>query len=558
MIEFNTTAIALAIIAMGQIVLGFVLYLQGRKNLPNIFFALTAFLIGIWIVIHESRFFYYSAVGYSVPPYWFSRFSLAVAASIFYFFLLFAYSFPQDRLLLRGRLFWIATMACVLTIIASFVPSIVLVSEKFIPGYFSPTYQWGVFYMYGYVPLVYGLFAWGIIYFIYRYIREADPVYKKQFRIVLFGSSIAGMNGIIFALIIPLFTENVPGWIGSTGTLIFTGFATYAIVKYSLFNVKVITTELLTFTIWLVLLTRTILAMNLQEQIFNGLLLITTVILSIWLTRSVLREVQAREQIEKLAKELEFANKELKRLDAAKSEFISIASHQLRTPLSIIKGYISMIREGSYGAVSENVQKTMNKIYFSNERLIKLVTDLLDLSRMESGKLQYEFAEFNMVELADSIVEEFRTPANDRGIAIVWKKTQEALTVWGDSWKLRQVIFNLIDNSLKYTEKGSIAISLQTNNNMVILSVRDTGIGMTPETAHGLFQKFARGKDSSKINSQGLGLGLFIAKKIIDDHQGKLWAESSGEGKGSAFYLELPTAAAVKQKKDFTELMENL
>ena len=389
--------------------------------------------------------------------------------------------------------------------------------------------------------------------------KRVHDIELMQLKYVVFAIIVAALFGLLFNLFLP--------WAGITqlsrfGPLlagsIFASITSFAVIKHHLFNVRVVATELITFTLWVFLLIRALLSTTLVELAINGSLLLLTIILGILLIRSVLREVQAREQIEKLAKELEFANKELKRLDAAKSEFISIASHQLRTPLSIIKGYISMIREGSYGTVSENVQKTMNKIYFSNERLIKLVTDLLDLSRMESGKLQYEFAEFNMVELADSIVEEFRTPANDRGIAIVWKKTQEALTVWGDSWKLRQVIFNLIDNSLKYTEKGSIAISLQTNNNMVILSVRDTGIGMTPETAHGLFQKFARGKDSSKINSQGLGLGLFIAKKIIDDHQGKLWAESSGEGKGSAFYLELPTAAAVKQKKDFTELMENL
>ena len=266
MMEFNATSIALAIVATGQIVLGCVLYLQGRKNLSNLFFAATSILIGTWIGVHEARFFYYTRIGHSVPPFWFSKISLALAASIFYSFLLFAYSFPQNKLLLNRVLLWTSSIVYIFIVVASFLPRFILIDERFQPGQFSPIYHWGSWYTYFYTPAVYTYFAWGILYFLYRYYEETNQLYKKQFRIVLFGSGIAGLNGVFFALIVPLFVSNAPGWIGSLGTLIFTAFATYAILKFQLFDIKIVTTELLTFTIWIFLLARTLLATNLWDQ----------------------------------------------------------------------------------------------------------------------------------------------------------------------------------------------------------------------------------------------------------------------------------------------------
>jgi signal transduction histidine kinase len=382
------------------------------------------------------------------------------------------------------------------------------------------------------------IFAFAILYLQYK--KETGDVRKKQMEYIIGGIFTTVMGNAITNIVLPTLGNFDFYWFGPIFTLITIGSITIAVSRYHLFNTKVIATELLVASLWIVLLARTLMATTTPDLVINGGLLFVTIILGLLLARSVLNEVRTREEIQKLATELEFANKELKRLDQAKSEFISIASHQLRTPLSIIKGYISMIREGSYGIVPDSMKKTLNKIYLSNERLIKLVADLLDLSRMESGKMKYEFANFNFVELVDSIVDEFKMPATDKGLDLRWTPLPEPLNVWGDSWKLRQVIFNLIDNSLKYTETGWIEVAIQPQKDIVTLTVKDSGIGMSPDTAHALFQKFSRGHDSSKANAQGLGLGLFIAKKIMDDHRGRLWPESPGEGKGSTFFFQMP------------------
>ncbi|OGF82798.1 hypothetical protein A2924_04225 [Candidatus Giovannonibacteria bacterium RIFCSPLOWO2_01_FULL_44_16] len=332
-----------------------------------------------------------------------------------------------------------------------------------------------------------------------------------------------------------------------------------AILRYKLMNINIITTQLLIASLWVFISVRALISeFGSNEQLINILLLFITVIVGTLLYKSVLREIESREEIERLARDLERANIELKRLDQAKSEFISIASHQLRTPLTIIKGYISMIREGSYGKVNPEIGTTMNKVYLSNERLIKLVNDLLDLSRMESGRMKYEFAEMDMGALIDSIVDEFQLPAKDKGIKIGWATLQVRAgtlpKIYGDAWKLRQVIFNLIDNSLKYTAEGGIEIRLQKEDDSLKLRVIDTGIGMSRETVDAVFHKFVRGgKEASRANAGGTGLGLYIAKRIVDDHKGEIWAESEGEGKGSAFFVRLPITNHYEYTNKFNE-----
>ena len=552
-LDFNINIIstALPLAALLNLILGTVVYIHNYRSEVNRAFFFLILSTVIWIGGIIVRFGDFSQSVALVGARITFLGAPLIAAFIFYFSNIFpkplAYFAQSLKILVisSALLLGILGMAT-----GSVVRSIEIIENGQMTIYGPLYYVFSAYFLF--------LIVASIVVLTYQYFRSHD-VERNQARLILFGIGFTAIVGVITNLLIPLTTGvSTTSRLGPLGTSFFIGFATYAIVRHQLLNVKVIGTEILVATTWVVVLLRVITASTIEESIINSVLLIFWVFLGIILVRSVLGEVRAREEIEKLAKELEFTNKELKRLDQAKSDFISIASHQLRTPLSIIKGYISMIREGSYGDFSGNVRKTLNKIYLSNERLIKLVADLLDLSRMESGKLQYEFVEFNMVDMVDSTVDEFRIPAGDKNIDLVWNKPKEPLVVWGDSWKLRQVVFNLIDNGLKYTEKGSLAVVLEKANNMVTLSVKDTGAGMTPETAHGLFQKFTRGKDSFKTNAQGLGLGLFIAKKIVDDHQGKLWAESEGEGKGSAFVIELPTASAVKQKKDFQELMENL
>lgn len=253
-----------------------------------------------------------------------------------------------------------------------------------------------------------------------------------------------------------------------------------------------------------------------------------------------------QKEVERQTKTLKDANVRLKQLDVAKSEFISLASHQLRTPLTIIKGYISMIMEGSWGKVTDKQKEQLKKVYSSNDRLIKLVEDLLTVSRIESGRLEFEYKLVSLEEMIEGVVKEFSQMAKNKELYLKFNKPTKALPkVKVDSLKIRQVIQNLIDNAIHYTKKGGITINLKAKKDKVVFSIKDTGIGVSPEEKSVLFEKFSRGKEVGKINTEGTGLGLYLGAKMIQAHNGKIWVESEGRNKGSTFYFELP----VKSKK---------
>jgi len=258
--------------------------------------------------------------------------------------------------------------------------------------------------------------------------------------------------------------------------------------------------------------------------------------------------IKLKKEVAKQTKELIEANDKLTKLDQAKSEFISIASHQLRTPLSIIKGYISMILEGNFGPLTPGEKDSLDKVYKSNERLIDLVEGLLNISRIESGRLQFSFENKQLEELVASVYDELAIRAGAKNLKFEFIKPKTKLpAVNMDESKMRQVVMNLIDNSIKYTAIGSVTVSLKKQKDNILFCVTDTGVGIRPEDLPNLFKKFSRGTGSALINAEGTGLGLFVAKKMIESHGGRIWAESTGRDKGSQFYFEMPYVKTVKK-----------
>lgn len=250
--------------------------------------------------------------------------------------------------------------------------------------------------------------------------------------------------------------------------------------------------------------------------------------------------ITLQREVERQTAELKRTNEELEKLDKAKSDFISIASHQLRTPLSAIKGFSSMMLEGSYGLITDILRDKLEKIYESAERLIRLVNDLLDLSHMEGGKMEFHFGKVDLTAMVQSVTEELAPTALKKKLVLDFVKPKKELFVRADEQKLRQVVMNLIDNAVKYTESGLVNVSLGEKDGWAQFSVKDTGIGMEQKEIANLFQKFMRGSEASHYHTEGAGVGLYVAKKLIEEHKGDVWAESEGEGKGSTFFVKLP------------------
>ncbi len=237
---------------------------------------------------------------------------------------------------------------------------------------------------------------------------------------------------------------------------------------------------------------------------------------------------------------LRVANDKLQSLDKLKTEFLSLAAHQLRSPLTAIRGYTSMLLDGSFGSVDEKQKEAINRVYESSSHLTKVVEDLLNVSKIEAGGMKYTMAPFDLEKAVRDLSTDLSITAQKKGFAVNFRTDGTApYMVNGDMEKIRQVALNVIDNAIKYTDHGSITVSLsRAEGGIIVVSVTDTGMGISPEEKAKLFQKFSRG-EGGKMNTGGSGLGLYLAKQIVEAHGGHISIDSPGLGKGSTFSIEL-------------------
>lgn len=246
----------------------------------------------------------------------------------------------------------------------------------------------------------------------------------------------------------------------------------------------------------------------------------------------------------KITQEIYQMNAKLHGLDKLKDDFVSVASHELRTPMTAIKSYLWMALKKPDAPLSEKMNRYIERAYISTERLINLVNDMLNVSRIEAGRIEIRPSVFGMEQLVDEVVGEVSAKAAEKSIKLNVLKGNIP-QVFADMDKVHQVLLNLIGNSLKFTpDAGTITISFFPDGKMLELSVKDSGVGMSQDDMSRLFQKFGRLDNSyvAAATSGGTGLGLFISKNLVELMGGKIWVNSEGTGKGSTFTFSLPIA----------------
>jgi len=239
---------------------------------------------------------------------------------------------------------------------------------------------------------------------------------------------------------------------------------------------------------------------------------------------------------------LENAYAELKEEDETKSYFISTASHELRTPLTVINSYLEMFEDGMLGKLKENQYDKLVVMRSQTDHMIRLVEDMLDTSRLESRKFKIQKQPIELEEMAKSAIDEMSRLADLKEHSMLLKINKKLPQILGDEQRIRQVFSNLITNAIKYTpNKGSIEVEIKDEKRHLLVSISDTGIGIPEEEHEKIFEKFYTvGGKSLTRESERMGLGLTIARGIVEAHEGRIWVESEGEGKGSTFYFTLP------------------
>ena len=240
-------------------------------------------------------------------------------------------------------------------------------------------------------------------------------------------------------------------------------------------------------------------------------------------------------KVDDATRKLRRANEKLRQMDETKDDFISMASHQLRTPLTSIKGYTSMVLEGDAGKITGQQKKLLNQSFFSAQRMVYLIADLLNVSRLKTGKFILEPTSVNLAEVVEEEVGQLKETAESRSLKLIYSKPKKFSEVMLDDTKTRQVIMNFIDNAVYYTPTGGhIEVKVHETPSTIELRVEDDGIGVPKSEQPHLFTKFYRAGNARKKRPDGTGLGLFMAKKVIVAQGGALIFESQ-EGKGSTF-----------------------
>ncbi len=453
--------------------------------------------------------------------------------------------------------------------------------------------------------LIYYFYALEILFFIvtvgYLIIKiiKSKGQERKQITVfavgtILFLASFSGAN-ILGSLTAVIYPENPDSWkilqYGLFGMPIFTGFLAYLIVKFKAFDIKLIGTQVLVFILIILVGSQFTFIKNNVNRILTAITLLLATTFGWILVRSVKKAIQQKEalemaygeienrnkklniankenihqknQLQKLSNNLIKANIELKKLDEAKSDFVSMASHQLRTPPTPIKGYSSMLLEGAYGKLNSEQARAVENINKANNQQIEFVEDLLSVSRIESGSTKFEFKKQQIGIICQEIVDNLTFKAKEKNIFLKYEIPATPLPeIDIDGMKIREVLSNLIDNAIKYTPKGGVTVSTKIcvkkicargakclKKPHIRITISDTGIGIPANEIPYLFIKFSRGKDISRLNTGGTGLGLYVVKIITAANGGKVWIESPGANKGTKFILELPLEQEKKSAK---------
>lgn len=272
-------------------------------------------------------------------------------------------------------------------------------------------------------------------------------------------------------------------------------------------------------------------------------------------------------RLKNLTEEMETLNERLPAMEEQKTEFVAIVSHQLRSPLTAIKGYTSMILENSFGTISSEIREVAKKLYISSERVIALVENLITMSQIEQGKMELSFIPQNFVDFIKVTLTDIEPRVKSAGLTLFFTIEEESKGILVDinEKKLRHVVVHLLENAILYTPApGTIKVAISVNNEdrKIRLGISDSGIGMTEEQINALFERFDLAvseegdispRDVDKVGGEELskgtafsnkipGIGTYIAKKIVSAHHGDFWAESGGANSGTTFIIDLPFA----------------
>lgn len=519
----NLYAISALVNVATSIVLGILVLSASPRNRTNQLFFLFAFALTVW---SGSYFFWQIATESAEAMFWVH---MLMAGAIFIPF--FDFHFVVRFLGLQNTFRWLVRIGYAVAIFFSvinwnslFVSSVV-VRDGFLfwpvaGPLFLPFLAIWVFYAVYHVELLFS-----------RLRTSADLGERAQIRYILIGTAVGYIGGCTNYFLwydIPILPY------GNFLVAVYIIFVAYAILKHGLFSMKVVATEFIVFALWLFVFIRMLLAGTAEEQFINGGLLAVLLAVGVLLIRSVDREVEQREKIEKLAGELQETNERQEGL-------IHFIGHEVKGFLTKDAGTFASLLDGDFGPLPEPLKPLVEHALVESRQGESSVATRLKAANLKKGTVTYTKEPFDLKALVAEAVEKEKMLAEKKGLALSFSSDESSYQMTGDKAQINDhVLRNLIDNAINYTPSGTIAVSLKKEDGNLIFAVKDSGVGISDEDKQRLFTEGGHGKDSQTINVHSTGYGLFIAKSIVVAHGGTIRAESEGAGKGSTFIAVFP------------------
>lgn len=358
-----------------------------------------------------------------------------------------------------------------------------------------------------------------------KHLKETDVTKKSQLLIICFGYTISGFTAFVTNLLLPALGNFSWIWLGPVSTVIVAIAITIAVTKHHLFYIKIISAEVFVFLLWVLSLLKISAFESLQGSVAWKHATENIVFLVIWLTagifliKSVKRQAEQHDENLKLVHELDLANKELRELDLIKTKFVSLARHNMASPLTAMNSYASLIKEGSIRS---------KKIGFKNlegiiDRFIVIVRDFLSISQIEEGKINYANEKVDLEEILREAISERQVKIDYHNLEIQFDiEAGQNFIVRGDSEKIKTAVSNVLENSIQYSKNSKINIILLRMEQKIMLKITDVGVRSLPNVSQELVKKFSPEGNQQQANLMGNGLGLYMAKRIIEAQSGEM------------------------------------
>jgi signal transduction histidine kinase len=532
--------------------------MTGPWTLLYSFTATLLALLGLVFVVHDPRSrlvrslcgVLVSAVGWLASVYlvytltnheqlvWAGRAAFAFADLIPVFSFLFVCCYPDSCRTARARrYFWILyAWSAALTILT--LATGLVVKDMAVHG---PDRWW--IYGRGYSSLFvvhFAVLVLATLFMLVRRLRGLSGSQKRQLVIYAVGWAMAIVFGSLTNVVLPHFGYHL-SYVGPFASLLYVAAIVWVLIGDGMVGVRIFWIELLVMAFVSFQSSSFILATfspSLSAAVVSTSLSIAmgaTIIVGVW------NNERRRQVTSELAKSLEISNERYQKLDKFRNIMLSIASHQLRGQLGGVRGYLTMMRDGDLGSVSDKQKGVIAMNLSVLSRLLSAVDTFLDAGSLETGKIGLRLEVVDMDEVVRSVFDEFKTPIDQLGLEYSYENRSSVPVLANvDADKVKHIVFNIIDNALKFTKQGSICVTLDATDSQAVIRVADTGVGVSPDDLGRLFRKF---EDGGFIADRGgFGLGLYIVRMLTEMQGGRVWAESAGVGQGTVFSVTFPLA----------------